>query len=272
MDEMSPRKSVFKRWWFWFLMVIAFILISLGVFLYCYYYLWMRMSPSQVKKAETALSKGFTISDGKDDFVIIGTNQEKLNAEDNPSPYRLDWFDIKSAQVGADEKYLYYKMTFYGKSPKWAQDVNGDTILGVGTKLNIVDDSEIDIAGPGADFGYLPIVGFPVLNTYYFYEPTGIEEPEEKRFAHQGSDSKVSGGAGTDYVMGAFPMDKLQLKLGDEINLILSMEVKSDIYTHAAVDVLLGSGKQPAMIKWKVGSSDYQIVEPIKTQEQSEKK
>jgi len=39
------------------------------------------------------------------------------------------------------------------------------------------------------------------------------------------------------------------------------METRSEQYTHAAVDVLLGSGKQPAILKWVIGTNIYQIIE-----------
>lgn len=92
-------------------------------------------------------------------------------------------------------------------------------------------------------------------------EPTGIEWPEEDRFRSQRRDSKISGGSGYDYVMGAFPLAKLGLKKGATGYFSFGLEAGSHKYSHAAVDKLGGSGKNAATIKWVIGSNKYEIIE-----------
>jgi hypothetical protein len=242
----------------WVLVIVGVLILGLGIGLYSYYILWMKMGSSQVANAEVALSTGITIDDAEDDFVIMGSNKEVPN-ENNPSPYRIPFLDVKSLTLGADAQYLYYKVTFFDLLPNQSPKVNSDHIRSTGCKLDLVDQSGKNYAILAVDFGWEPVIDLPALNTYYFYGPTGIQEPESARFSHQDHDSKIYGGNGTNYLLGAFPLKKLGLKLGQELRLNLSMEAKSDKYTHAAVDVLLGQGKMPATIVWKLGTNHYRI-------------
>lgn len=245
------------KWFRWVLVAIA-ILILVGIgYIYWYYFVDIRFDKQMLSNSEKAFDVGITIDDPKDDFVIFESNKEDLN-ENNPSPYRLPVLDVRSLSLGADENYVYYKITFYDTFPSKPIDINGDRIVGIGNKLSVLDEnSELSILYTG--FGYLPILRMPVLNTYYFWGPTGIVWPEEDRFTHQDKDSKVYGGAGTNYVMGAFPINKSSLIYGQEAHLSFMMETESDRYTHAAVDVLRGKEKFGGIISWKVGTNQYKI-------------
>ncbi len=216
------------------------------------------MDQDMVSAAEKALAGGIRIDDGRDDFVIMGSNKEEVN-ENNPSPYRLPFLDVKSLSVGSDEKYFYYKATFFDKIPDQPADVNGDKIIDNGLKIGLMNKNGNEQALLFTNYGY--ILNISSADTYYFTGPTGIEEPEEARFSEKDSDSKVYGGPGNDYIMGAFPLDKLGLGPGQETYFSFSMEAGSEKYSHAAVDVLRGHGKHPAHITWKLGLSEYQIEE-----------
>ncbi|MHB8807785.1 MAG: hypothetical protein ACYC59_09415 [Anaerolineaceae bacterium] len=255
----TSSKAV-RRWLKWiFRTVLLGILIALAYSLY-FYKVKMILSHEDIQKADTAFDSGIKIDDEQDDFVIMGSNKEVSN-ENNPSPYRLSFLDIRSLEVGTDQNYLYYKVTFFDVIPDQPISINDDQIRDIGCKLNVVDQENMDQEILSVDTGYLPIINFPSLSTYYFYDPTGIQEPEIARFNHQDSDSKLYGGVGEDYILGAFPLQKLNLQVGQEIYMTFSMETRSEQYTHAAVDVLLGSGKQPAIIKWVIGTNIYQIIE-----------
>ncbi|MFA6082171.1 MAG: hypothetical protein WC773_02000 [Patescibacteria group bacterium] len=258
-NDQNQNKKPIWRYLRWVLLAFAILVVGVLIFLYCYYYIWMKMSTTMVTNAENALANGISINDERDDFVIMSSNKEELNAEDNPSPYRLDYFDIKSVSVGADDQYLYIKTTFFGTIPKTSQKVNGDNIVAIAAKAEITDDQGKEYLGMAADFGYVAIIGIPALNTYYSYGATGIEWPENARYTHQDRDSKVYGGGGTDYIMGAYPLNKMGLEMGQTINIRFPMEVRSHKFTHAAVDVLAGSGKSPGIVTWKLGSNQYTI-------------
>lgn len=240
--------------------VLVGVLIVLAYSLYLYN-IAMILSHSEIQKAENTLINGIVVEDERDDFVMMATDKEVLNAENNPSPYRLSFLDVKSLAIGADEQNVYVKITFFDTIPAQPISIEGDSIQAIGCKVNIVDENEMDQVIFAADSSYLPVVNLPSLNTYYFYGPTGIQEPESARFSHQDHDSKIYGGAGKDYILAAFPMKKINVRVGQQIFISLSMEAKSAQFTHAAVDVLLGSGKQPAIIKWVIGTNTYQIVE-----------
>jgi len=244
----------------WVLLGIGVVGIGLGIFLYSYYVIYMGLPAEMQNLAEQAFIAGITIEDNENDFAQMGEkpgdSEEKPN---NPVAYPLAYADVKSVTLGADEEYLYCKMEFWGKIPNQPAEIGDDKISGTGIKVNITnskgEDQEIWMLG----FGYLPVLDLPTLNTYYFYGPTGIQEPEDKRFSGRGGDSKIAGGAGTDYVMGALPLAHTGMSLGQEIFFSVSVETASLKYDHATVDVLGGQGKMPALITWKLGTNIFQV-------------
>lgn len=251
------------RWWGWILIVIVGAIVGIGIYMYCYYILWMKMGSEMVKNAEAAVSSGITVSDPQNDFVMMGTNKEEVVSTDknNPSPYVVDYLDIKSIHVGADDKYIYYKVIYYNTIPKWPESINNDVIVAIGNKLHIVNEKGEDLIVSHFDFGYEPVIKIGALNTSYDYCPTGIEWPEDARMACHNDNSKIYGGGGTDYIMGALPMDKVGLALDQTIYFTIDEETKSSQFTHAAVDVLGTNGKESQVIKWSIGSNKF---EPVK--------
>ena len=217
------------------------------------------MNPKLRDSAEEAFSTGIHVQDASGDFVMMATNKEEMKAEDNPSPYNSSILDVKSLELGIDDKYIYTKITFYDQIPKKVFSLEGDRIVVIGAKVSLhkEDGSEFDILA--SDYGYEPIIPIPALNTYYSWGPTGIQEPEDARFAHTDDDSRVYGGPGTDYLMAAYPLKNLSIKKGDILRASLSMEAKSAKYTHAAVDVLGGVGKMPAVITWNTITGEFSV-------------
>ncbi len=246
------------KWFKWVLLGLVIIILAGVIYAYWYYAFHLKLTGEVLSAAEKALNAGITIQDPKDDFVIMGKNDEKVDPENNPSPYRLPIFDIKSVSYGADSNYFYYKVIFYDTLPDKAPSVDGDKILAIGSKVGVLSE-KIQLSELFTGSGWVPPIGFPNLNTYYFWGPTGIEWPESARYTHQDRDSKISGGAGTDYVMGAFPLEKAALKIGQEAHLSFMMEAKSGKFTHAAVDVLRGDGKMSAVVNWIVGTKVFTV-------------
>lgn len=252
------------KWFRWVLLgigiVVAFILSVLSF----YYYYWIKMPPQMIKDSENALNNGITINDPGNDFVILGSKDEiPRDYSSTISPYKKDYLDIKSVSLGADDKYLYYKYTFFGTIPKTVDYADSDPIVAIGAKAELIDESGKEYGGMGVDFGYVPVIKIPSLNEAYYFGPTGIEWPESARYTGEGRDGKVYGGGGTNYIMGAFPLSVWNIKKGDIINIRFPMEVKSGKYSHAAMDVLMGSGKSPILVHWKLGSKEYTLSEEL---------
>lgn len=248
------------RWFRWVLLGAGIIIVIILTVLSFYYFYWIKMPPKMIQEANAAFEKGITIDDAKNDFVMLGVIDEiPRDYSQVVSDYKKDYLDIRSVSLGADEKYLYYKYTFYGMIPKTADYAGSDPIVSFGAKAELVDNSGKEIGGMDIDFGYVPIVKIPSLNESYFYGPTGIEWPESARYTGQGNDGRVYGGGGTNYIMGAFPLSVWNLKYGSTIGIRFPMEVESAKFTHAAMDILQGSGKSPGIITWTLGTNTYQI-------------
>lgn len=259
--------------WQWF----KWVLLGIGIFLFCFlinfiyhYFFAIKFSSELRQRAENALAAGITLSDAQNDFVNMGQKdpggKEKPN---NLNPYPLGFNDIKSVQVGADEEYIYYKVTFWGSFPAQAPVINGDTIIATGSKLELMDEKGMDLQVMHLGSGWTPKIGFGAIDTQYAYGATGVTWPENARMTHEERDSKVDGGSGTNYLMGAFPLKKMGLKIGQLVNVACQVETESDKYDHAAVDVLKGPGngeKEPGYIIWKMGTKEYRIDENFHNQ------
>lgn len=244
------------KWARWVLLVIIIIILGIGGYLYYRYYIHIKMSPNLVKRAEAALANGPTIYDPQNDFL----SKELLGKEmDLDEPYRFSYIDIKSLTVGMDDEYFYYKVNLWGDIPEKPDKVNNDYIVGSGPQLSLMNKKGEIQTSMAAEFGWMPKLRFFVMNTWYTTDPTGIVWPESARMKYQKFDSKVYGGKGTDYIMGAFPLSKLNFSIGPTAYLALPVESKSDQHTHAAVDHLGGSGKLEAFITWQVGTKNYSV-------------
>jgi hypothetical protein len=131
------------RWSKWVLaalMLTGIVIIGIN----CYkFFIGNRLTDKLNTKAEAAFASGIFIDDEKGDWASIGNKEEdkdkvarKIN---NPIAYTADYFDIKSMAAGIDEENIYFKLTFYGDIPKKAESFDGDKIIDVGMKFNIMD-------------------------------------------------------------------------------------------------------------------------------------
>ncbi len=257
----EPVRLRIKRYLKFLLIAIAIFLIGTGIYYYYRYFIEMRMSQNLIERANAAMAQGITVMDDQNDEVSMGakepSSKEKPN---NPETYKEPYLDIQSLSVGIDDEYFYYKITYYGTIPDLSPHIgNNDAIYANTSKLNIVNDEGEDQVIMYIEYSYLPMLRLPSINTYYSTDPTGIEWPENARFATENRDSKISGGHGTDYVMGAIPLENLHIKKGDTINFVLGNESASKKYDHASMDALGGTWKEGDTIVWKTDTDQYTV-------------
>jgi hypothetical protein len=238
---------------------LIFLILGCGIYFYCYYYLWIKMDSNQINKAEIALNSGIIVNDAENDYAPMGDKENKEEKPNNPHPYNFPFLDIKSVSFGMDDEYLYCKVQFNGVVPGKSPQLEKDRIGDYGVKINLVDRKGEDQVVMHMDYDFLVAIPGTFGSCFYSYGPTGIKFPEDAGFAKRGEDCKVSGGSGTDFLFGAFPVKKMGVAPGQELYIALSAEAGSQVYDHAAVDVLGGHGKMPAVIKWTAGTTKYEI-------------
>lgn len=232
-------------------------IVVTGLFLYFYFDSWCWMSKAEIAKAERALANGITIEDPKNDFVIMSSNKEEPNAENNPSPYGISYLDVKSVSVGIDDDNLYFKTTYYDKIPNTLPNMNGDQITDIGNKLNLTNKEGVEQIDYDSSYEYIAPLRLHLISAAYNWGQTGIVWPESARMKYEGKDCRAGGGPGTDSIIAVYPLKKVGLKRGDLIYFNFAEEARSKKYTHAAVDVLGGVGKMPAFITWKSDTKQF---------------
>jgi hypothetical protein len=71
----------------------------------------------------------------------------------------------------------------------------------------------------------------------YKTEPSGIENPEEKRYLNDYIvNDEMIGGPGYDYVLNVYPLKDLKLTVGQIVSLKIKAEAMSKKYHHASFD------------------------------------
>jgi hypothetical protein len=236
------------------------------------------MTAEELALAEAALAKGISIDDGQNDYAKVapGTIQPD-GRPDNPNPWPLPFTDLKNAKIGADEKYLYVKYTFWGKFPEKMAKVGDDYLTGVGVNLGLNDfynhntqaSRQTGLLQTGLNYwsrdkednwNEADICVPPVLNTSTFGEPnSAVQYKGEDTYGIATGEGKTYGGAGDDYLVAEFPLSNLGLKYGDEIKFDLGTESGSKVFHHECIDPILdfGSAKMGKLIIWKIGSGSY---------------
>jgi hypothetical protein len=252
----EANKNFFKRFW-WIFLVLIIIILLLVIFFTTSAPGANFIGKSLINKAEIVLSNGITIQDEQNDFVGLGEKDKPGEKPNNPNPYNFSYYDVKSASIAIDDEYLYCKIQFQQTIPQKPDTVPGDFLEEGGTKFNLVDEKGKDLVVLHMGYGFIPFFNYHTIGSSYSYGPTGIEEPEEARFCCRGNDARVFGGPGTDYLIGIYPLKHLNLSKGQIIYFAVSFESSSRVYDHAAVDVLGGSGKMPAIITWNTSTNEF---------------
>jgi hypothetical protein len=250
--------------------------------------LWKHFSAEELKVAEAALAAGVTITDPQHDWAPINEGTQPDGRSDNGHPYPLDFTDVKTATFGADSQYLYLKVEFYGVIPKdvvhWHNELlnKDDIIFSFSCNLGLGNFQNRNTGKPdgglmqlglgyieGNIWNYLKDPVFystPVVAISNFATNTGTkDEHNEDIYAVSNGKGLVSGGAGTNYLIGAFPLSNFGLQLGDFIEFNLSVETGSLLFHHESIDIILDSGfKEGETIRYKLGDNTYENLGPPK--------
>jgi hypothetical protein len=257
---MVINKILLKRYIIVSICIVLLSLISFGMYTFYKYGMVKKIEDSPLlEQTKTTLEKGITIEDDQNDFAHMGDKGKTNEKPNNPNSYKYTFFDIKSVSFGIDDKYLYCKIQFRDIIPSRTTTIENDYIEAGGVKVNILDSKGEDLAILALQYGYIPIFNIKTIASKYYYGPTGIREPEEKRFAYTEVNDKIYGGPESDYLLGIFSLEKINLSKGSIIQTNVSFEAESKIYDHASVDVLGGTGKMPAVITWDTNSNIFNV-------------
>lgn len=287
-NSTSPRLRWTRRWWFW---LVTVLIIGLGIFGFLAYLgithdmkqgktsdIYAQpndpeqealvFSAGELSQAEKALSGGFAIQDGKDDFFIAPeiTQQDIDTHYNNPQAYHLPYLDLKSLAIGADEKYLYVKHEFYGDFPKSGPaEWEGDKINSFVAKIADVrkEGSTNKTVTSLLTDGICYNCGSSVWEHGYF------PNQDQDKVEAEGI-KPVHGGKfylGSNYIISSFPLNDLELKYGETIIFSQECEANSDKWHHASVDRLgqVPGTKESIQIKYRIGSNTYTTETPEET-------
>ncbi len=115
--------------------------------------------------------------------------------EDNPSPYPVPFADLTAVTFAVDGDYLYVRLTVSGPYPTTEGQLpwyGRDQIRKLNVSIALGTDNNKDTGSPGnggaevmlgtgmtttPDCGWMDVYDF-------WYGPTGIESPEERRWEH----------------------------------------------------------------------------------------
>jgi len=248
--------------------------------------MWRPFSATELMAAAAALEAGVTINDPESDWAPISEGVQPDGRMDNDNPYPLPFTDVKSVTFGADHQYLYLKVEFYDVIPEdvvyWDnEELNEqDFITGMGCNLALThffnrnigkDDEGLMQLGLSYIVGnihtflenpefYIP----PAVGISNFATPSGTKDQyNEDVYLVSNSNGRVGGGAGTSYLLAAFPLIEYGLQPGDVIEFNLSVEVGSLLFHHECVDVILDCGlKAGETIRYQLGSDTYENLGP----------
>lgn len=228
---------------------------------------------SQLIAAQDALAKGISMADGADDYVRFPAGSIQPDGRpDNDHPYPLPYTDLKSVSIGADAGYLYVRWQFQGKFPVASVEYNGDLIWDVTCKIEEFtytngqgskDSGTLTSTISLADYknGQWVKTGNPSVGQLAMISPAGQDSKQEILYKINTGEGLIAGGAGQDYILSAFPLSLFGIKIGNEVSFSCATETGSQLYHHAAVDVLFGTetSKAGANVSYVIGAGDYKI-------------
>ena len=233
---------------------------------------------SQLEEASSALSSGITIEDPESDwFQFEEGSTEPDGSLNNSDPYPLNWTDLRSVSVGADEEYLYVKIRFWGRFPDEPVTYNGDTITGGCGKINSFsftnEEGQQDTADLISNINFAQMSNGEILGVdlIAMISPSGRNEDLETIFTIYSNEGLIAGGRGTDYILSAFPLDQFNLELGDTVTFDSTTEFGSEVYHHESIDILFSreNSKFGETIQYVLGSSEYSIVPSVDEENRS---
>jgi hypothetical protein len=212
-----------------------------------------------VSRVEHMLSEhGVTITDANGDWIWTG------DEEDNHSPYPVPWADLLSATFAVDADYLYFRLTVAGVYPSSLAELpwyGEDQINHLSVNICLDTDNNKDTGCLSDGGSELVLETGMMINPMgewepgydFWYGPTGIELPENQRYAHMGNMDQVVavwGGLGFNYIVIVLPVGPLGLCPGQTIAVNGWDECSSLQYMHqhATFDVLGPGGMNTRVV------------------------
>ena len=245
-----------------------------------------RFSADELKAAETALAQGITITDLQNHWALINEGVQADGRKDNGKPYPIAFTDIKSVTLGADGHYMYLKYEFYDVLPEKLFYFENpdlgltDFISGLGGGFFLSnffnrDTGKDDVGGMSISLTWVQgdsqrytdnpnLFAPPVVAVQNQATLTGGKfDNGDDRYNIDDVNGLVAGGAGTNYLMAAFPLKEYGLQLGDIIEGSLGIEVGSKLFHHECCDVVLDCGfKAGEIIRYELGANSYENLGP----------
>lgn len=180
------------------------------------------------------------IDDPKGDWIAIQASKK------NSDPYKVDFADIKQIAFGSDETNFYLKFKFEGAMPKrneWPKFGDGDNLVEIyyTMLLDTDNDKTTGMSRPPVDMGVdAGISAFfsPKMDQVDSFIETGPQQ-ETASFKNKEKLSIVSGGAGYDYFIASFPLNKLEFTKGKLLASNVLTQVQSEKYAEGASGDLL---------------------------------
>jgi hypothetical protein len=227
----------------------AFVITTLVVLLVAGVYFAPREKPTPRSVGEDEImyieellaSTTNVLIDNQGDFVDPGSGTPPKGI------YSFAPVDMLKISVANDNESLYIKFEMAGKIPSWPVVYNGNTVH----QMNIncaIDNDRNRHTGSASNDGAEALVIFGTglkesttdesyMSVSYYAEPTGIEEPENARFARFGIlDGIIEGGIGENYVIVRLPLFVLGLHAGMDVDILCWAEAASDQWHHFSFD------------------------------------
>jgi hypothetical protein len=231
----------------------------------------------QLEAGNLALQDGIKIDDPQNDYFKFPLHHFQPDGRpDNDNPYPLNYTDLRSLSIGADQDYLYVKFQFWGEFPEKSPYYNGDLIWSVGGKIEDFNFTNSEGKQDSAELGdsvwfvgnnekgEISPVEQPSIGQLSLISPTGKDEKMEMVYKTWNGSGMIAGGPGYDYLIGAYPLRLFGIKLGDNVTFSASTETGSTVYHHVCIDFILGKEGYlgGSTIKYKLGDNKYEIIKP----------
>jgi len=191
-----------------------------------------------VEEAEKCLNNTFT--DSLNDFYT------PPGGAPPDGVYEFGPVDIITVSVGCDDKYLYIKFEVAENFPKGTVVSQDNNVVKKITGWCPVDIDLDPSTGCQSDGGAEALLCFMIdlekkeTGAYFFAQPTGIEEPEEDRYAVHKDAIVVGGGSGKNWIILAYPLADIGLQKGMVVDIGFNLEAESDKWHHFSFDTCPG--------------------------------
>ena len=157
--------------------------------------------------------------------------------------------DLRSLAMAFTPQALIVRVKVSQPLPTQVVQTDGDRVLKMGYWVALDQDQNPN-TGDTSSGGAESLLAFNLdmehqgVDVYLFYGPTGIEEPEDQRYASFDRGMLLAGGPGSDYVLAAYPVQPAGLPTGMTFNLEGAVEAESETLHHYSFDAIGGCPAQ----------------------------